>query len=105
MQGITITKDEGINQDWLVHHNGKFIGCGVDDQDRPSYEAAQALAQRYLADLADGNVSDPKEHQTLINGFRLRPLLTRSDATYWAKRLAKLAGVWETGAVKAVQNG
>lgn len=102
MKDITIVKDDGINRDWLVYHNGEFIGCGIDDQDRPSYDAAEALAQRYLADLVSGNVSDPKEYQTLVNGFRLPPLLAEPDAIYWAKHLAKFPGVWATSVVKAV---
>lgn len=56
---ITITrKVEGPCVDWLVFYKGEFIGCGVTEQDTPSYDAAQELARRFLSDLETASVPE-----------------------------------------------
>lgn len=57
MEHISITRTGiGALAQWEVYYKGDLVGVGMDEQERPSYPAAVALAERFLADLAAGNV-------------------------------------------------
>ena len=59
MKRITITRQvEGPMVDWLVFFKGEFVGCGLTDEDAPSYDAAIELAKKFLADRKLGNVPE-----------------------------------------------